>query len=109
MRGVANFHARALTQYKAVCSIYELRVLHFILFLHALKLAIFVNSPKFAKFSTRDIKIRQGFLFVKSFKKFYVKYTNLVSKYNVCLKGHISDGVCGLYVGLPSMYKHVTV
>ena len=57
--------------------------------------------------------IRQGFLYVKlvkSFKKFYVKYTNLMSKYNVCLKRHIiSDGVCGLYVGLPSMYKHVTV
>ena len=48
--------------------------------------------------------IRQGFLYVKlvkSFKKFYLKY--------VCLKRHISDGVCGLYVGLPSMYKHVTV
>ena len=56
--------------------------------------------------------IRQGFLYVKlvkSFKKFYVKYTNLMSKYNVCLKRHISDGVCGLYVGLPTMYKHVTV
>ena len=56
--------------------------------------------------------IRQGFLYVnvvKSFKKFYVKYTYLMSKYNVCLKRHISDGVCGVYVGLPSMYKHVTV
>ena len=38
---------------KAVCSIYTSRVLHFILFLRALKIAIFANSPKFAKFSTR--------------------------------------------------------
>ena len=55
---------------------------------------------------------RQGFLYVKlvkSFMSFYVKYKNLMSNYNVCLKRHISDGVCGLYVGLPSMYKHVTV
>ena len=37
--------------------------------------------------------IKQGFLYVKlvrSFKKFYIKYVNLMSKYNVGMKRHVS-------------------
>ena len=55
--------------------------------------------------------IKQGFLYtklVKSFRNFYVKYIHLMDKYNVCLKRHISEGICGLYVGRPLLYKQVT-
>ena len=52
--------------------------------------------------------IKRGFLYVelvRSFKKFYIKY---VSKCNVRTKRHVSEGICGLYDGLPSVYKFVT-
>ena len=55
--------------------------------------------------------IKRGFLYVelvRSFKKFYIKYVNLMSKCNVCMKRHVSDGICGLYDGLPSVYNLVT-
>ena len=55
--------------------------------------------------------IKQGFLYVelvRSFKKFYMKYVNLMSKCNVRTKRHVSEGICGLYDGLPSVYKFVT-
>ena len=55
--------------------------------------------------------IKQGFRYsklVKSFKKFYIKYIHLMDNYNVCLKRHISEGICPLYIGLPVLFKHVT-
>ena len=55
--------------------------------------------------------IKQGFRYtklVKSFKKFYVKYIHLMDNYNVCLRRHISEGICPLHIGLPMLFKHVT-
>ena len=55
--------------------------------------------------------IKQGFRYsklVKSFKKFYVKYIHLMDNYNVCLRRHISEGICPLYIGVPVLFKHVT-
>ena len=52
--------------------------------------------------------IKQGFRYNKlvgSFKKFYVKY---IHRYNVGLKRHVYEGICGLYIGRPSLYRHVT-
>ena len=40
---------------------------------------------------------------------FHVRLLRIVEKYEVCLKKHnIYDGICGLYEGLPSLYRHVT-
>lgn len=56
--------------------------------------------------------IKQGFRYgrlVRSFKKFFVRYVHLVDRYGVCLKRHVSEGVCGLYHGPPSLYRHITI
>ena len=53
----------------------------------------------------------QGFRYsklVKSFKKFYVKYIHLMDNYNVCLRRHISEGICPPYIRVPVLFKHVT-
>ena len=47
--------------------------------------------------------IKQGFRYWS--EKFYMKYIHLMDRYNV---GHIYDGICGLYVGHPSLFRQVT-
>ena len=52
--------------------------------------------------------IKLGFLYVKVVRSFKTLYINLMSKYNVCMERHVSEGICGLYDGFPSVYKLVT-
>ena len=65
---------------------------------------------KYEEFTKRNLLIttrliRQGFRLVFSFKKFFVKYIHLLDKYGVCMKRHISDGICGLYYVQPSCHQ----
>ena len=72
---------------------------------------------KYEEFTKRNLLIttrlmRQGFRYTRlvfSFKKFFVKYIHLLNKCGVCMKRHISDGICDLYYVQPSLYKHVTI
>ena len=56
--------------------------------------------------------IRQGFHYtklVRTFKKFYRKYVSLMDRYGVCLRRHISEGICRPYISIPSLYRNVTL